>query len=84
MCRRLKHIDLCHRDSNRVLRAILDRFASGNFAEQFRDMLRLAVTLDSEATYSVAQELSSDRRGFVRRQAEWLVQNHSPKTNAEQ
>lgn len=84
MCRRLKHIDLSQEDSARLLHAIFVRFENGNFAEQFRDMLRLASELDSKATYALAKKLSRDNRDFVKHQADWLIKHHSPKTKAEQ
>jgi len=82
MCRRLKHIDLSQEDSARLLHAIFVRFETGNFSEQFRDMLRLASEINREATYALAQKLSGDNRDFVRHQADWLIEHHSPEIKA--
>tara|TARA_R110000850_G_C9597133_1_gene428176 strand:+ start:18 stop:446 length:429 start_codon:yes stop_codon:yes gene_type:complete len=84
MCRRFKHIELSRADADRLLVAILGRFESGRFAEQFRDMLRLALVLDENATNAVARKLSADSRDYVRTQADWILEHHSPEKEAEQ
>ncbi|BDS07406.1 hypothetical protein NT6N_24460 [Oceaniferula spumae] len=77
MCRRLKHIALSEVDSDRLITSIFDRFKSGNFSHQFRDMLHLAIDLDRTSTLALARQLSGDSREFVRRQAAWIIQHHS-------
>ena len=76
MCRRLKHIELNTSDASRLVVAILDRFQNGKFAEQFGDMLRLALVLDDDATKKVARKLSTDSRKYVRSQARWILERH--------
>lgn len=46
MCRRMKHVDLSRDQRSGIVTASLRRLASGHFAEQFRDQLRLAILLD--------------------------------------
>lgn len=77
MCRRFKHIELPKEDADRLVVSILRKFELGRFAEQFRDLLRLALKLDAESTNDVARRLSNDSRSYVRRQAEWILENHS-------
>lgn len=77
MCRRFKHIELPKEDVDRLVVSILRKFELGRFAEQFRDLLRLALKLDAESTNDVARRLSNDSRSYVRRQAEWILENHS-------
>ncbi len=83
MCRRFKHIELPKDDADRLVVSILRQFEDGRFAEQFRDLLRLALKLDLDATNDVAKRLAKDSRSYVRRQAEWILKNHSTNEEAE-
>src|SRR5262249_18018138 len=49
MCRRLKHCELTPDQRRQLVSCITERLATGNFSEQFRDQLRLALHLDSRA-----------------------------------
>lgn len=72
MCRRLKHVSLSQRQSERLVTAVLQRLQVGVFSEQFRDQLRLAVLLDPKRVESVARScLGSPRPHFVRL-AKWV------------
>jgi hypothetical protein len=84
MCRRFKHIELPKEDADRLVVSILRQFEDGRFAEQFRDLLRLALKLDLDATNDVARRLAEDSRSYVRRQAEWILKNHSTNEGTEQ
>ena len=84
MCRRFKHVELSIADSERLVVAVLNRFKSGQFSEQFRDMLKLALTLDRDSTVSLARILAVDSRDYVRYHAEWILRNHQTETMAEQ
>ena len=77
MCRRLKHVELSAIDSDRVVKAILGKLKSGDFSEQFRDMLKLAAVLDPTTTQETAESLLCDKREFVRREAKWIVDRGS-------
>lgn len=78
MCRRLKHVELSNEDSERLVASILNKFETGKFAQQFKDLLKLALTLHKGATLELAATLSSDTRAYVKRQADWLIEHHSP------
>jgi hypothetical protein len=84
MCRRFKHIELPKEDADRLVVSILRQFEDGRFAEQFRDLLRLALKLDWDATIDLARRLANDSRSYVRRQAEWILKNHSTNEETEQ
>jgi hypothetical protein len=73
MCRRLKHFELPRAHRERLLHVILERLDSGDFSEQFRDQLRLAMHLNSEKAFAVARRALSSRKGHVRRYARWVL-----------
>jgi hypothetical protein len=75
MCRRLKHCTLRESQSDRLVLCIVEQLRSGNFSQQFRDRLRLALYLDKQITLNIAVACLSDRRNYVRRHAEWIL-NH--------
>ena len=73
MCRRLKHCALSSSQSTRLVECITERLRSGNFSEQFRDQLRLALQLDSKRVFAIAYSCTHDHRDYVRRYATWLL-----------
>lgn len=73
MCRRLKHVALDPTQRQRLLQCILGRLRDGEFSEQFRDQLRLALVLDAARTLTIAASLLNDDQDHVRRYARWLV-----------
>lgn len=74
MCRRLKHCELTLEQRQRLVACITGRLADGNFSEQFRDQLRLAMHLDPESTFTVAHRLlTAGRKHYIRRFAKWVV-----------
>ena len=81
MARRLKHCRLSQPQCARVVRAILDRFLSGGFSEQFKDQLRLALRLAPERTLTVARAGKSASAAHVRRYAAWIL-SHEAGTDA--
>ena len=75
MCRRLKHCDLSPEMRERLVECIINRLVTGNFAEQFRDQLRLAIHLDPERTSKEAHKcLASPSRMHIHRLAKWVVE----------
>lgn len=58
ICRRLKHIPLARNQKDRLVERILHRLATGQFSEQFRDQLRLALHLDRRGTLAAATRAS--------------------------
>jgi hypothetical protein len=76
MCRRLKHCDIVPEQRRQLVDCIMNRLASGNFSEQFRDQLRLAIHLDPERTFKLAHtRLASPSKGHVRRFAQWVAKH---------
>ncbi|MBI4909407.1 MAG: hypothetical protein HY820_37660 [Acidobacteria bacterium] len=78
MCRRLKHCQLSPEQRQQLVQCITRRLATGNFSEQFRDQLRLALALDSQYTFQVARRcLAGPCKDHVRRLALWVTA-HQP------
>ncbi|MBS0344209.1 MAG: hypothetical protein JSS56_27200 [Proteobacteria bacterium] len=77
MCRRLKHCELGRTNRTKLVDCILHRLRSGDFSEQFKDQLRLALHLDNEKTMSACETAKSSDRPHVRRYAEWALALHS-------
>jgi hypothetical protein len=73
MARRLKHCCLSQQQSTRVVSAILERLIAGQFSEQFKDQLRLALHLAPGKTFTVARNCHCAAAGHVRRYAAWLL-----------
>jgi hypothetical protein len=73
MCRRLKHCELSREQSTNLLECILDRLATGRFSEQFRDQLRLAISLDADRCFEVADQCRASQKEYVRRFAAWVA-----------
>ena len=73
MARRLKHCHLSDHQRLRLVNAILQRLASGNFLEQFRDQLKLALQLNPKRACSVANVCQSAPAAHVRRYAKWML-----------
>lgn len=78
MCRRLKHCTLSSSQRTRLVRCITQQLISGDFAQQFKDHLRLALELDPQGTFKAAHESRTDKRDYVRRYAQWILA-HDPK-----
>jgi len=76
MCRRLKHCDIAPKQRQQLVDCIMNRLVTGNFSEQFRDQLRLAIHLDPERTFGVARRcLTSMSKEHIRRLAQWVVKH---------
>ncbi len=75
MARRLKHCTLTAAQRERLVKAMLGRFVSGRFSEQFKDQLRLALHLDPGAALAAARRSVGAGRAHVRRYAGWVLQH---------
>lgn len=73
MCRRLKHCTLTKMQRNRLVYCITRQLRSGDFAQQFKDYLRLALFLDRQQTFEAALACRNDSRDYVRSYAEWIL-----------
>lgn len=76
MCRRLKHCDVNEEQSPHLVNCITRRLATGNFAEQFHDQLRLAMHLDQKSTFDIAQACLASPKEHVRRFAAWILKHN--------
>lgn len=77
MCRRLKHCTLSNSQRKRLVFYVTQRLLTGNFSQQFKDELRLALVLDRQRTFEAARKSLKDSRNYVRRYAEWVLA-HAP------
>lgn len=73
MCRRLKHIDLSKAQIDRLVHCIGSRLASGDFSEQFRDQLRLAMRLDPAYMAHLARQSAHSKTPHIARLAGWVL-----------
>jgi hypothetical protein len=74
MCRRLKHCELGQQHRAQLVEAITTRLAAGQFSEQFKDQLRLALHLDFHQTVGACQKIvASASRLYARRYAQWVL-----------
>ncbi|WP_345540803.1 hypothetical protein [Variovorax defluvii] len=73
MCRRLKHCTLGRTNRTRLMACILGRLRSGEFSEQFKDQLRLAMHLDADQTRQACASAVASERPHVQRYATWVL-----------
>jgi hypothetical protein len=72
MCRRLKHVALDAAQREELVACILQRLRAGDFGEQFRDQLRLALHLDAAAVRACLPWCASDGRVHMQRIVAYL------------
>lgn len=77
MCRRLKHCPLGRTYRTALLACITQRLSSGQFSEQFKDQLRLALHLDSAQTLAVCRDCLDNAKPYVQRYARWTIALHA-------
>lgn len=77
MCRRLKHCALGRKQRTQLVKAISERLASGEFSEQFKDQLRLAMHLDMETTIAAANKALKSNRNHAIRYAQWVLSHEN-------
>ncbi len=73
LCRRLKHVRLTQNQRDRLVACILERLSGGQFSEQFRDQLRLALHLDRGESFAVAQRALKAAKPHTVRYARWVL-----------
>jgi hypothetical protein len=73
MCRRLKHLELSRNSRAKLLRCILSRLQEGNFSEQFKDQLRLALHMDAKQTLKACEAALFSTKPYVQRYASWAL-----------
>lgn len=77
MCRRLKHIALSKKQSAQLVQCISNRFSTGEFSEQFKDQLRLALLLDLDLLLKDAEKCQTSHIPHVCRYATWVLRHVS-------
>ena len=82
MARKFKHVPPSDTQATRLVDTILNRLATGTFAEQFRDELRLALTLDRKRTLAQAQSAVESKRAHIHRMAKWVLSHEKPAQDA--
>ena len=74
MCRRLKYCMVRPEQRDQLVGCITGRLGEGNFSEQFKDQLRLAICLDRQRTFAAARRfLAESPKGYVRRFCLWTL-----------
>ena len=76
LARRFKHCQLGRTHRDQLVACIARRLTEGNFSEQFKDQLRLALLLDRQAILAAAAGCAH-RRAYVRQYALWVLA-HAP------
>ena len=79
LARRFKHCQLTDSQKRRVLSAIYRRLQTGEFFEQFKDQLRLAIHLDRDRTMTEATAALTRPTPRVIRYSRWIL-NHDDHT----
>lgn len=77
MCRRLKHCTLRRKQRAQLVEVISQRLASGEFSEQFKDQLRLAMRLDFAFASAAAHEALKSDKPHVVRYAYWVLSHEN-------
>lgn len=72
-CRRLKHAVLNRSASEKLQSSILGRLERGDFSEQFKDQLRLAIHLSPKSTLAACQRGVASARPHVKRYCLWAL-----------
>ncbi len=73
MCRRLKHCEFGRTNRRKLVSCILGRLRAGNFSEQFKDQLRLALSLGRPYTVEQCELALGSELTHVRRYGAWLL-----------
>ncbi|WP_156920026.1 hypothetical protein [Comamonas composti] len=71
--RRLKHCSLGRTHRTQLFECITGRLSSGQFSEQFKDQLRLAMHLDLARTLEVCKKAIGSKKLHVQRYAPWAL-----------
>jgi hypothetical protein len=77
MARRLKHCRLSQPQCTRAVGAILGRFASGRFSEQFKDQLRFVLRVAPERAFTIARSCQGSAAEHIRRYATWILSHET-------
>ena len=79
MARRLKHCTLSPDQRSELVSCIIGRLESGEFSEQFKDQLRLALHLDRQSALLACRRALASPKDHVRRYAAWAVAAEVPR-----
>ena len=73
ICRNLKNRDVPKEIQDILVQTICTRLSKGNFSEQFKDQLTMAVRFRPEEMQACADLASKSDRLYVRRYAKWVT-----------
>ena len=76
IARNLQSVRISNSDSERLLKTILGRLLTGNFSEQFKDQLDLALRISPNSTLEAAQKGLESAKDYVRRYCRWAIERH--------
>ncbi|MFK7738246.1 MAG: hypothetical protein AB8B50_19640 [Pirellulaceae bacterium] len=72
LCRHFKNHPTTDVETSRMVEAIVSRLVGGQFSEQFKDQLCMAVRLAPARMNEATHVASSSERAYVRRYADWI------------
>ena len=73
ICRNLKNLPLDKRTKDRLVATIVRRLETGNFSEQFKDQLTMAIRFRPCWLHDSATQLLGSPKGYVQRYASWVL-----------
>jgi hypothetical protein len=73
LSRRLKHMQLSAEQAERCLTVVLQRLVAGNFSQNFKDELGLAVHIDPARTFKVGHSLLGHPKQYIAKYAAWVI-----------
>jgi hypothetical protein len=73
MCRRLKHCQISGERQAQLTNCVIMRLAAGDFSEQFKDQIRLAMHFDPKTVFDAAHKLVSSPKQHVAKYAQWIL-----------
>lgn len=81
ICRYLKNAPLAEEIKELLTTTVVRRLTTGNFSEQFKDQLSMAIRFRPEQLNDVAIGLLDSDKDYVKRYASWVTKTHLARTN---
>lgn len=81
ICRYLKNAELAEETKDLLTATVVRRLTTGNFSEQFKDQLSMAIRFRPEHLNDVAIGLLDSNRDYVKRYASWITKTYLARTN---
>lgn len=73
IARNLKSMALDKADADRLVTCIIDRLLTGNFSEQFRDQLNLALCICPDRVGDAARDGAGNSKAYVSKYCQWTL-----------